>query len=435
MVLQYDLPNDLPNKVIRERVKLEHTKHKSFTDQDTTLWEDLWSAYRRTDCHLSHSEITRLGEHKYSALDCSILDELVFKKFWTWLIEFFPMNLAPNTITLVGLIINLITVSILSIFCYTATEVAPWWAYFLAAVGLFLYQTLDALDGKQARRTNSSSPLGELFDHGCDSMTQVFVTLNICYALQLGDISNIVVIVNISAVVVFYAAHWTTYCTGTMKFNKFDVTEAQWIVITVLLLTSGFGPGIWSFKLFGIPLKYFTVAGSLGACSFQFIGCIKSIFTEGIGKNGSTIAGTSVIFPLFPLLAVILPFSIIYIKSTFDTFDNHITLFCLCLGATGAKATNRLVIAHMSKSELGIWDWIYIGPLLIVLNQYFGNYFDEFKVLLLATIYVYASLLFFCVMICKQFCLYLNIYCFTLGTRTVGSDSKSSDYHTITKKQ
>uniref|UniRef100_A0A453R2M1 Uncharacterized protein n=1 Tax=Aegilops tauschii subsp. strangulata TaxID=200361 RepID=A0A453R2M1_AEGTS len=26
--------------------------------------------------------------------------------------------------------------------------------------------TFDAVDGKQARRTSSSSPLGELFDHG-----------------------------------------------------------------------------------------------------------------------------------------------------------------------------------------------------------------------------------------------------------------------------
>ena len=28
---------------------------------------------------------------------------------------------------------------------------APWWAAASAAVGLFLYQTLDAIDGKQAR--------------------------------------------------------------------------------------------------------------------------------------------------------------------------------------------------------------------------------------------------------------------------------------------
>ena len=37
------------------------------------------------------------------------------------------------------------------------------WPYYL--------QSLDAIDGKQARRTGTSSPLGELFDHGCDSLS------------------------------------------------------------------------------------------------------------------------------------------------------------------------------------------------------------------------------------------------------------------------
>lgn len=49
---------------------------------------------------------------------------------------------------------------------------APSWAYLQAALGLFIYQTLDATDGKQARRTGSSTPLGELFDHGCDAFSQ-----------------------------------------------------------------------------------------------------------------------------------------------------------------------------------------------------------------------------------------------------------------------
>lgn len=48
---------------------------------------------------------------------------------------------------------------------------APLWAYIACACGLFIYQSLDAIDGKQARRTNSSTPLGELFDHGCDSLS------------------------------------------------------------------------------------------------------------------------------------------------------------------------------------------------------------------------------------------------------------------------
>lgn len=48
---------------------------------------------------------------------------------------------------------------------------APSWAFVLSALGLFIYQSLDAIDGKQARRTNSSSALGELFDHGCDAVS------------------------------------------------------------------------------------------------------------------------------------------------------------------------------------------------------------------------------------------------------------------------
>jgi ethanolaminephosphotransferase len=43
---------------------------------------------------------------------------------------------------------------------------------------MFFYQTLDAVDGKQARRTQSSSPLGQLFDHGCDGInTMLFIIL------------------------------------------------------------------------------------------------------------------------------------------------------------------------------------------------------------------------------------------------------------------
>jgi len=38
------------------------------------------------------------------------------------------------------------------------------------ALAMWIYSTCDNVDGKQARRTGSSSPLGELFDHGCDAL-------------------------------------------------------------------------------------------------------------------------------------------------------------------------------------------------------------------------------------------------------------------------
>ena len=47
-------------------------------------------------------------------------------------------------------------------------------------------QTLDNLDGKQARRTGSSSPLGLLFDHGCDAFNTTLGAVNQACTMQCG---------------------------------------------------------------------------------------------------------------------------------------------------------------------------------------------------------------------------------------------------------
>ena len=83
-----------------------------------------------------------------------------------------PMWVAPNLITIVGLAVNIVTTIVLAAYCGpAASDPAPRWACFLCGLGLFIYQTLDAIDGKQARRTGTSSPMGELFDHGCDAIS------------------------------------------------------------------------------------------------------------------------------------------------------------------------------------------------------------------------------------------------------------------------
>lgn len=93
-------------------------------------------------------------------------------------------------------------------------------------------------------------------------MTQVLVTLNLCYAMQVTTLSlfqypafklglhtDIVFGTVVVSVIMFYCAHWSTYCTGFLKFSRFDVTEAQLVVIIVLLLTTIFGPSIWSISV------------------------------------------------------------------------------------------------------------------------------------------------------------------------------------------
>lgn len=49
---------------------------------------------------------------------------------------------------------------------------------------------LDNLDGKQARRTGTSSPLGLMFDHGTDALTTFLFTTSLGTILALGKLYN-----------------------------------------------------------------------------------------------------------------------------------------------------------------------------------------------------------------------------------------------------
>ena len=100
----------------------------------------------------------------------TILDPL-FQVLWNWLIKKVPITIESNLITFIGLLVNLISSLIVIYYSPNADNDLPAWTLLFCGVGLFIYQTLDALDGKQARRTNLDTPLAELFDHGCDALS------------------------------------------------------------------------------------------------------------------------------------------------------------------------------------------------------------------------------------------------------------------------
>lgn len=63
---------------------------------------------------LSQSQLKNLKDHQYSATGQSLIEPW-FQVFWRWLIEKVPLTWAPNSITLVGLIINILTTLLLVI--------------------------------------------------------------------------------------------------------------------------------------------------------------------------------------------------------------------------------------------------------------------------------------------------------------------------------
>ncbi|XP_066904757.1 cholinephosphotransferase 1 isoform X2 [Halyomorpha halys] len=242
---------------------------------------------------LTPGQLKRLAEHKYSSESLSILDRIL-QPWWNWLVGQVPIWVAPNLITIVGLFINIITTLVLVWYCPDAKTEAPRWAYILCALGLFAYQSLDAIDGKQARRTGSSSPLGELFDHGCDSVSTVFVAVSACISVQLGAYPSWMFFQCFCALTLFYCAHWQAYVSGTVKFGRVDVTEAQVTIIGIHLISAVFGPEVWSWKipfLGGIVELYHSIPGMTLVCgSVAVYRLLIVICNGGVGKNGSTVA-------------------------------------------------------------------------------------------------------------------------------------------------
>lgn len=82
---------------------------------------------------------------------------------------------------------------------------------------LFLFA--DGVDGKQARRTNSSTPLGELFDHGLDSWACVYFVVTVYSTFGRGSTGVSVFVLYLLLWVVLFSfilSHWEKYNTGIL---------------------------------------------------------------------------------------------------------------------------------------------------------------------------------------------------------------------------
>ncbi len=132
--------------------------------------------------------------------------------------------MAPNLITFVGWLFVILSYLNILRLDYTFQQDIPNWCFLLAAACIWIYSTLDAIDGKQARRTKSSSPLGQLFDHGCDSFSITFFVLALSQAAKLDGVEVFALFVSTQSAM--YFANWSEYNTGILKTNvgQFGVT-------------------------------------------------------------------------------------------------------------------------------------------------------------------------------------------------------------------
>lgn len=292
--------------------------------------------------YLTHRQLSGLEKHKYATSGNTILDPIM-QIYWNWVLNrFIPLWIAPNLLTLLGLLANGFSV-ILACFAFptassyyydektgnSSSENVPYnWARMSLlniSICQFIYQTLDAIDGKQARRTNSSSPLGELFDHGMDSISCVFLAIAGLITINAGNEVVFYFLIYTGFLLTFYMYHWSTYIEGKLIFESFDVTECQLSCCSMLILSSIYGPEIWDTVLFTLPVQGFDYSISVNVRHIYYLTCIwyltrtivKMIMKmrqrdEKSGKLIKTVAGTSTKSPLSALVIILSLTSLIF---------------------------------------------------------------------------------------------------------------------------
>ncbi|KAI1184177.1 CDP-alcohol phosphatidyltransferase [Nemania serpens] len=319
---------------------------------------------------VSDDALIHLRSYKYSAVDKSPISNYILRPYWNAFVELLPLWLAPNMVTLLGFCFILANVALLVVVMPDLVGPGPSWLYLSFAFGLFMYQTMDNVDGKQARRTGTSSGLGELFDHGIDSLNCTLASLLETAAMALGTSKSGVFTALCPCLAMFFST-WETYHTHTLYLGYFNgPTEGILIACSVMALSGIYGPGIWTERivdlvgeknLFGYDqlvgdhsirdIWILIIVGSLvfGHMPFCVLNVVKA-------RRRDRLPVLPVFFEWIPMAVYTLSIGA-WLYSPHSTLmrENHLVLFCLTMSFVFGRMTTKMILAHLTRQPFPYW--------------------------------------------------------------------------------
>lgn len=96
-----------PSALFRQNVR-------QLKERTEKLQTNAKEAVRRMPVVLTEVQLKRLKEHRYASEGTTLFDPLM-QKFWKWLVEYCPLWIAPNLLTIIGLAVNIGTSVLLMI--------------------------------------------------------------------------------------------------------------------------------------------------------------------------------------------------------------------------------------------------------------------------------------------------------------------------------
>ncbi|CAG8552475.1 2232_t:CDS:2 [Paraglomus brasilianum] len=372
-----------------------------------------------------------LDLYKYSGVDKSLLSRYVLTPYWNGLVQLFPLWIAPNVITLLGLFCIAVNLATLLYFTPDLSEPCPSWVYYTFALGLWIYASFDAIDGKQARRTGTSGPLGELFDHCCDALNTTLGVFMVGSALGLPQ-SWLLALSHLFALVNFYLTTWEEYHTGTLYLSYFSGPVEGLIILCIVYITTGFkGVGFWNRSLHGFLKISDSFERTFPQLSlqdaFMYFGAVVLVMNIIVSSWNVVRACKSQKKPLIPALLGLFPFAFmsalefVWLAASPQILTRHLIVFLLYIGISFGYQVGLIITAHVTKAPFPYWNVSFYPLLFGVANallrkvgiSIIDNYYEIIYVHLCLA---FSALLYghFVVNVIRDICDYFDINCFTI---------------------
>ncbi|XP_019852769.1 PREDICTED: ethanolaminephosphotransferase 1-like [Amphimedon queenslandica] len=406
--------------------------------------------------YLSDEKLQGLSYYKYSCIETNPLTIYFFQPWWRTVVQVVPLWVAPNLLTLVGFLFHFSIFLLFSFYDYsffaTGSSLAgriPVWVWLYSAVAHFTGHTLDGIDGKQARRTKSSSPLGELFDHGLDSVVCVFIPLILYSVVGRGQWGCSPAEGYWTAMVFmfgFYLSHWEKYITGTV-YLPWVYDTGELVIPIVYFITGAFGVELWQFSL---------MPGLTCSDAFRYgiyVGAVFSVFSTAYNiflffkssanyaedysttSISNTILGTSpssstsegaaggrnsnrsfvqLYLPLLPMCLLVLVFSIWGMYSPSDVLEKDPRAFMLTIGMVFSNIACRLMISQMAGYTPDYINYL-LCPVVLAMGISFALPQYELVILYGLLVAVLLAHLHYGCSVVYELCCHYNIYAFSLS--------------------
>ena len=377
-----------------------------------------------TKPYIPKERFSSIRSYKYKSSDSSISYKYFMSPLCDYLVNFFPTWLAPNVITISGFFLNLLYFLITGYYTKFKGGFIPPWACFFSAFCYLLYMILDNIDGKQARRTKSSSPLGLLFDHGTDACTTFFITCGLGAILALETIYQYILLW-IMIIVPFYLNNWEEYVTGVMSLPIINgINEGTFVIVFLECLTGCIGQDYLNKKeyiIFGEHILFNTFISSLACGAGIFFGIISIFKVRQLESKEKRINALIDVFPFIYFLAGF--FCIIYLTDS-KISENYPQLLLVSFGFQFAKMLGLLQLSHLMGIRYNPYNLVFVLPNLCYIIHsifyYFSKnqrilYFTIDDLIIIFSIVNFLSWLHFVYFCSDEMCKILGIYRFKIN--------------------